>query len=119
MKQIFDWMRKQINAEIKECQDFYLAQNNDSVCKCVMQGNVNAYAKSLSLIDEAEYKWEADCELLDKLITETPECRHGVCAFRHEEECVSYEDCESCLAFAIKDLLVNPNSRFKKICEVE
>ena len=61
MNQIFDWMRKQINAEIKECQDFYLAQNNDSVCKCVMQGNVNAYAKSLSLIDEAEYKWEADC----------------------------------------------------------
>lgn len=61
MKQIFDWLREQINAEIKECQDFYLAQNNDSVCKCVMQGNVNAYAKSLSLIDEAEAKWEAEC----------------------------------------------------------
>lgn len=60
MKQIFDWLREQINAEIKECQEFYRAQNNDSVCKCVMQGNVNAYAKSLSLIDEAEAKWEAE-----------------------------------------------------------
>lgn len=61
MNQIFDWMREQINAEIKECQDFYRAQNNDSVCKCVMQGNVNAYAKSLSLIDEAEAKWKSEC----------------------------------------------------------
>ena len=105
MKQIFEWLRGAILNKSFEGYNGQILVDIHDVGE---------------LINEAEAKWEKEvCELLDKLITETPQCKHGVCEFRHEEECVWYDDCESCLVSAIKDLLVNPNSRFRKISEVE
>ena len=110
MKQIFDWLREQINAEIKECQEFYRAQNNDSVCKCVMQGNVNAYAKSLSLIDEAEAKWEAVIEQMEEYRAKF-DCR--TCKYNKAEGQVCTKDCTDALIDGMLEILKG------KISEVE
>jgi hypothetical protein len=104
MKQIFDWLRGQIG---KRTDGF----------NSIAMIDVN---RVHDIIDEAEAKWEADyCELLDKLIKEAPQYRHGVCAFRNEEECVDFEYCENCLVDAVKDIIKNSDSRFRKISEVE
>lgn len=110
MKQIFDWLREQFDKQ---------SINGISENGLVVTSFIHSKIAKLC-IDEAEAKWEADCcELLDKLIAETPQYRHGVCAFRNEEECVDFEHCENCLVDAVKDIIKNSDSRFRKISEVE
>ena len=55
MKQIFDWLREQINAKIVKSPT-----NNEDWFRdeCVRN---NAYQNALDFINEAEAKWEKDC----------------------------------------------------------
>lgn len=129
MKQLFDWLREQINEEAFPTHENYSAVWHDDVMNTINEAEAKWGGHAICYLDSpCEYQNEdirvADeeaevCELLDELVLETPQYRHGVCAFRHEEECCEYESCGHCLVSAIKDLLVNPNSRFKKISEVE
>ena len=55
MKQIFDWLREQINGKIVKSPT-----NNEDWFRdeCVRN---NAYQNALDFINEAEAKWEKDC----------------------------------------------------------
>jgi hypothetical protein len=54
MKQIFDWLRGQING--KKIENSYSAYSFRDDCI-----RNNAYENALEMVDEAEAKWEADC----------------------------------------------------------
>ena len=109
MKQIFDWLREQIN------KHSYSKYDRGNFFASFIDTKI-----AIGIINEAESKWESDCcELLDKLIAETPRCRHRVCEIRGEEACVDFKFCENCLIDAVKDIFTNKDSKFRKIVEVE
>lgn len=54
MKQIFDWMREQLEEDI----EWY---ETHGINKDFNRGIIGEANKGISLVDEAEAKWESDC----------------------------------------------------------
>lgn len=140
MKQIFDWLRKQM----QEAR-FPITDLKVDVRESGIQATDDAvlFERVNEIINEAEAKFgchsicylDSSCEyqnedisvidmgicgeLLDKLVEPSKRCSHGLCELRSHVECVGFEHCENCFVDAIKDLINNSDSRFKKILEVE
>ena len=128
MKQIFDWMRGAILDKAFKIYDGTIAVDIHDVGNIINEAEAKWGGHAICYLDSpCEYQNEdirvddgVDyCELLDKLIEETPQYRHRLCAFRNVEECVSFEYCENCVFDAIKECLKNTDSRFKNFSEVE
>ena len=68
MKQIFDWLREQIETRKGDAETrMYRLIDEDRGDRCVYsetdveEFSVNTWADALSILDEAEDKWESDC----------------------------------------------------------
>ena len=60
MKQIFDWLREQMQNRIaynESCHEEF----KDSKMTLVYEVQQNAWKNALAMIDEAEAEWEKDC----------------------------------------------------------
>lgn len=60
MKQIFEWLRKQMQNRIaynESCHEEF----KDSKMALIYEVQQNAWKNALAIVDEAEAKWEADC----------------------------------------------------------
>ena len=63
MKQIFDWLREQIkNREITaDFRTKEMIKNKDADGFEIQAGKQMAFLETLTLINEAEYKWKVEC----------------------------------------------------------
>ena len=56
MKQIFDWLREQMQIKSDIIHHNWEETNDEKQFKCH-----TAYDDTIRMVDEAEAKWEADC----------------------------------------------------------
>lgn len=109
MKQIFDWLREQIETRKGDAETrMYRLIDEDRGDRCVYsetdveEFSVNTWADALSILDEAEAKWEAVIEQMEEYRAKF-DCR--ICKYNKTEKQVCTKDCTDALIDGLLEIV--------------